>query len=193
MRGDRVVTARGGAVQIFLSIVAVLVLIAGLAARFFGGDLWMMIIAFSGFVACLITANLDRISEFKASKSGVEAKTREIVARAENTLRELQLLAVKVTELSLSLVKRNGRWGGYSDEEQEQIKNDLFSVLREVKVSEAEIQKTLVEWHRFVEFDYAHFILGGSTIPSKLDPATQTAWKSLCNRGIGKIPTPEEI
>ncbi len=179
--------------QIFLSIVAVLVLIAGLAARFFGGDLWMMIIAFSGFVACLITANLDRISEFKASKSGVEAKTREIVARAENTLRELQLLAVKVTELSLSLVKRNGRWGGYSDEEQEQIKNDLFSVLREVKVSEAEIQKTLVEWHRFVEFDYAHFILGGSTIPSKLDPATQTAWKSLCNRGIGKIPTREEI
>jgi hypothetical protein len=83
--------------------------------------------------------------------------------------------------------------GGYSDEEEEQIKNDLFSVLRALKVSEADIQETLIEWHRFVEFDYAHFILGGSTIPSKLDPATQTAWKSLRDGGITNIPAPEEI
>jgi hypothetical protein len=114
-------------VKVFLSIVAVLILIGGLAAGFFG-DYWVMVMAFSGFVGCLIAANLDRISEFKASRSGVEAKTREVIARAEITLRELQLLARRVTELSLSLVKRSGRFGGYSDEEQDQIKNDLISV-----------------------------------------------------------------
>jgi hypothetical protein len=167
--------------QLFLSITAVVILSAGLVAGFFG-HLWVMVIALFGFVGCLIAANLDRISEFKASKSGVEAKTREIVVRAENTLRELQLLAVKVTELSLSLVKRNGRFGGYSDEEQEFIKNDLLSVLRELKVSEADIQRTLLDWHRFVEFDYALYILGGSIVPSKLDPDTQRAWGALQHR-----------
>jgi hypothetical protein len=178
--------------QLFLSITAVVILSAGLVAGFFG-HLWVMVIALFGFVGCLIAANLDRISEFKASKSGVEAKTREIVVRAENTLRELQLLAVKVTELSLSLVKRNGRFGGYSDEEQEFIKNDLLSVLRELKVSEADIQRTLLDWHRFVEFDYALYILGGSIVPSKLDPDTQRAWGALQHRGIENIPSPEEI
>ena len=178
--------------RVFLSIVAVLVLVGGLVAGFFG-DYWVMGMAFFGFVGCLLAANLDRISEFKASRSGVEAKTREVVARAENTLRELQLLARRVAELSLSLVKRSGRFGGYSDEEQDHIKNDLISVLQEIKVSEVEIQGVLFEWHRFVEFDYAHFILGGSTIPSKNDPTTLAAWKSLRQGGISNVPTPEML
>lgn len=178
--------------RVFLSIVAVLVLIGGLTAGFFE-NYWVMVIAFFGFVGCLLAANLDRISEFKASRSGVEAKTREVVARAENTLRELQLLARRVTELSLSLVKRSGRFGGYSDEEQDRIKNDLISVLREIKVSEADIQGVLVNWHCVVEFDYVHFILGGSTIPSKSDPTALAAWNSLRDGGISKVPTPERI
>ena len=176
----------------FLSIVAVLVLLGGLATGFYG-DYWVMVVAFFGFVGCLLAANLDRISEFKASRSGVEAKTREVFAQAESTLRELQLLARRVTELSLSLVRRSGRVGGYSDEEQDQIKNDLISVLQKIKVSEAEIQDTLIDWHRVVEFDYAHFILGGSTAPSKTDATTLAAWKSLCDGGISKVPTPEAI
>ncbi len=178
--------------HVFLSIIAILVLIGGLTAGFFG-DHWVMVMAFFGFVGCLLAANLDRISEFKASRSGVEAKTREVVARAENTLRELQLLARRVSELSLSLVMRSGRLGGYSDEEQSRIKNDLISVLREIKVSEGDIQGVLVEWHRFVEFDYAHFILGGSTVPTKTDPITMAAWKSLREGGISNIPTPETL
>lgn len=178
--------------RVFLSIVAVLVLIGGLVAGFFA-DYWVMGMAFFGFVGCLLAANLDRISEFKASRSGVEAKTREVVARAENTLRELQLLARRVAELSLSLVKRSGRFGGYSDEEQDRIKNDLISVLREIKISEADIQGVLVEWHRVVEFDYAHFILGGSTVPSKSDPTTVRAWNSIRDGGILNAPTPETL
>jgi hypothetical protein len=178
--------------RVFLSIVAVLVLVGGLIAGFFG-EYWVMAVAFAGFVGCLLAANLDRISEFKASKSGVEAKTREVVARAENTLRELQLLAMRIAELSLSLVQRTGRWGGYSDEEQDRIKNDLISVLREIKISEADIQGVLIEWHRVVEFDYAQLILGGSTVPDKNDPKTMAAWKSLGDGGISNVPTPEML
>ena len=77
------------------------------------------------FLGCLITANLDRISEFRASTGGVEAKTREVRARAENTLSELQLLARTVAEVTLSLVKRSGRLGGYSDQEEEKIKRQI--------------------------------------------------------------------
>ncbi len=152
-----------------------------------------MVVAFLGFVGCLLAGNLDRISEFKASRSGVEAKTREVVARAESTLRELQLLAQRITELSLSLVQRSGRFGGYSDHEQDQIKNNLISVLREIKVSEIEIEATLVEWHRVVEFDYVHFILGGSTIPTKTDPTTMVAWNALRDGGISNVPTSQAV
>ena len=61
----------------FLSIAGVLILVAGLAAGFVG-HFGVMSFAFFAFLGCLITANLDRISEFRASTGGVEAKTREV-------------------------------------------------------------------------------------------------------------------
>ena len=50
----------------FLNIAGVLILIAGLAAGFVG-HFGVMSFAFFAFIGCLITANLDRISEFRAS------------------------------------------------------------------------------------------------------------------------------
>jgi len=93
--------------------------------------------AFGGFVALLVAANLDRISEFKASKSGFEARTREVrevIAEAKSTVSELQLLARNIGELTLSLVKRSGRFGGYNEDEKEKIKSSVLDVLRKVGI-----------------------------------------------------------
>lgn len=178
--------------KVFLSIVGVVALGAGLAAGILGHHS-VMWFSFLGLIACLIAANLDRIAEFKASASGVEAKTREVIARAETAVSELQLLAAIVGEVTLSLVKRSGRLGGYSDPEEETLKERVLDVLRKVGVQESELPRVMAEWHRFTEFDYALLILGGSTIPDGVDHVTMEEWKGLRSGRLAKIPTPEEI
>lgn len=147
----------------FLVICAILAFASGMGFGYLGHNS-LLLAGLAGFLALLVTANLDRISQFKASRSGIEAHTREIVARAEIAVSELQLLAVQVAELSLSLVKRQGRWGGYSDDEQERIRSSVLGVLTKLGIPSDQTQAVLNEWHQIVEFDYTHHILGGSRI-----------------------------
>lgn len=175
----------------FLSITAISVLIGGLAVGFLG-ELAVMSAAMLGFVALLIAANLDRIAEFKATKSGIEARTRDVIAKAESTLDELQLLARNVGELTLSLVMRSGRIGGYDDDEQDKIKGSVLGVLRKVGIHEAEFPEILAEWNRFIEFDYSHAILGGHLVPENA-PNAMGEWKALRRGSVADAPTPNEI
>ena len=135
--------------RVFLSIVAVLVLIGGLVAGFFA-DYWVMGMAFFGFVGCLLAANLDRIESSRHREVGLRPRPAKWLPEQRIPFANFSYWRGGKRELSLSLVKRSGRFGGYSDEEQDRIKNDLISVLREIKVSEADIQGVLVEWHRVV-------------------------------------------
>jgi hypothetical protein len=176
----------------FLSIAAVVILSGGLVAGVYGASL-VMGFSLAAFVALLIAANLDRISEFKASGRGVEAKTREILAQAKSAISELQLLAQSTGELTLSLVKRSGRFGGYADDEAESIKRRVLDVLTKLGVRVSEHPEILDEWHRFTEFDYAHAILGGGTIPSGVDGGAMAEWSALREGGITHIPSTDEI
>ena len=175
-----------------LTILAIMILIAGLVVGFIG-HIEVMITAFFGFVGLLFAANLDRVSEFKASGSGIEAKTREVIARAESTLSELQLLARNIGELTLSLVKRSGRIGGYGDGEQEEIKKSVIDVLKKIGIPESEFPKVLRDWNRFIEFDYSHAILGGNIIPQTDDKVILSELNALRKGGIDRIPSPKEI
>ena len=103
------------------------------------------------------------------------------------------MLAVIVGEVTLSLVKRSGRLGGYSDSEADAFKERILDVLRKVGVAERELPHVMVEWHRFTEFDYAHLILGGGAIPDSTDKVVLAEWNGLRSGGIARIPTPEEI
>jgi hypothetical protein len=180
------------AMKWFLTVFAIIALAAAIAGSFFG-SISATAAGLVGFTGLLITANLDRLAEFKASKSGIEAKTREIFARAEVTIDQLQLLAKTVASLSLSLVKRAGRFGGYSDKEQNRIHEDTVGVLRRIGVSQPDIDVVLHDWHLFVEFDYPYFILGGHTAPDGLDSAAMQDWNSLRGGGVVTIPSPKNV
>ena len=176
----------------FLVICAVGFLVAGMAFGYLG-DSTLLNFGFWGFIALLVTANLDRISQFKASPNGIEAHTRDVVERAEIAVAELQLLAIHVAELSLSLVKRQGRWGGYNDEEQDRIRSSVLDVLTKLAIPQTKTQQVLVEWHRIVEFDYTHYILGGTRIPSQVPPDVLSEWKKLRAGGFTAYPSPQEL
>jgi len=178
-------------VNAFLVIAGILVLGVGLLVGFLE-HIAVMYAALFAFFACLLAANLDRISEFKASATGVEAKTREVIAKAENAVSELQLLAKNVVELTLGLVKRSGRLSGYSDAEQESIKGRLLEVLQNVGIPKEELPQMMREWHSFTEFDYTHAILGNQ-LPDGNDPTLAQEWHELRHRGMTEILTPEEL
>jgi hypothetical protein len=180
------------AMKWFLTIFAILALGAAIAGPFFG-SVYVSGVGLVGFVGLLITANLDRLAEFKASKSGIEARTREIFARAEVTIDQLQRLAKTVASQSLSLVQRTGRWGGYTDQEQKKIYDDAIDVLRRIGVAQSDLESIATDWHRVVEFDYAHFILGGHIVPEGLDAPAMEEWNSLRNGGFEKVPTPQQL
>lgn len=177
------------AMKWFLTISAVVTLGVALALGF-SGDQICLGAGMIGFGSLLVAANLDRISEFKASKSGFEAKTRDLVAKAEVALSELQLLATNVAQLSLSFVMRQGRWGGYSDEEKEKIRSSVLGVLNKLDLSQEVINSVLKEWHQVEEFDYAHCILGGSRIPEGVSPSVMVEWRQLREGGLFNCPTP---
>lgn len=146
-----------------------------------------------GFVALLIVANLDRVAEVSASKDGFQLRAQAVVERAENAVSEIQLLAKIVADISLSLVMRSGRMGGYSDQEKEQIKKSVFDVLSKIGLAKSEIEATLDDWHQFVEFDYAFCILGGSYAIEGADSTLRQEWKVLRERGLGAVATPDMI
>jgi hypothetical protein len=176
----------------FLTVFAILALAAAIAGPFFG-DVYASGIALIGFVGLLITANLDRLAEFKASKSGIEAKTREIFKRAEVTIEQLQSLAKTVATLSLSLVQRSGRMGGYSDDEQKQMYNETVDVLRRIGLQQGDLDAVLHDWHRVIEFDYAYFILGAHTVPDGLDNPGMAEWISLRSGGVENAASPDDV
>jgi hypothetical protein len=178
--------------KILLTVVSLLTLAVALWAGL-KGETRVLIVGFLAFATLLFIANLDRISEFKATGTGIEARTREVLQRAEVTLNELQALGKQVGTVTLSLVKRTGRFGGYSDKEKDEIKDSVLRVLKQLGINESELTEVLSEWHRFTEFDYAHFILGGPTIPEGAPPEVLKEWKELRHGGINKIPTPGEI
>lgn len=176
----------------FLTVVGIFFLAAGMYFGFLG-HASLLLTGGVGFAGLLVAANLDRISEFKASKDGFEARTHNVVARAEFAVKELQVLAIQIAEISLSLVKRQGRLGGYSDDEEEIIRSSIFSVLRKLGISEEIDHQILREWHQTIEFDYVEAILGGSFIPQGATNEQIAEWKSLRNGGIANYPSPNDV
>jgi hypothetical protein len=137
---------------------------------------------------------MGRIYEFKGL--GFEAKMREVtevVETAKGTIKELQELAKVMASISLSLVKRAGRLGPFSDADAERIKDSVTSVLRQLDVSNEESRQLFNEWHMWDERDYADYILAGSTIPKNMTPQQIETWKLLRRCPLGSAATPEEI
>jgi hypothetical protein len=152
------------------------------------------IAAFSA-LALLFFANMDRIETFKASAQGIEATTRAaeaVVKRAEATLTELQDLATVVAKIQMSLLARNGRAAGYSDAEQETLRNETVALLERIGVTAGKQAEVLAEAHRLIALDYANCIL-----PPMAPLLPQDRYPDF-NGLRGKIesgepPTPDEL
>ena len=154
--------------------------------------MWLMIII---SVVFLFFANLDKISKLKFDKTGFEAETREVVREAKSTIKELQDLSKIMALSTLGLVKRSGRWGGYSYDDKEKIKDQTLSVLKKVGIPHKECESILTEsnWYKYTELDYVLHVLGGNEIPQALPHERIAKWKDLRHRSLDNLATPEEL
>jgi hypothetical protein len=141
-----------------------------LATIVFGGFGLNVPMGIAAFVALslLFFAHLDQFAEFKASATGISAKTKRIVRQAQDTLEELRSLATIVSKVQISLLARQGRIGGYDQKAQEALRAEIFKILDRIGVDKAEHDEILSDVHKLDQMDYVHEILGGGVVPSSL-------------------------
>ena len=153
----------------------------------------VLIVGFLAFIFIMFINNLDRISEIKATGKGFEAKTREVIGEAKIIIEEMRNMMKLIAKVELSLLIRSGRLGGVPAEEKEILKNNVLDILTQLNISKEEQEIVLVEWNKFIIFDYVNCILGGPAIPSGVSEDVINQWKQLRRRGINDNPKPDEL
>jgi len=141
------------------------------------------------------SADANTISELK-SRVEVQSATVDLVAdKAQSTVKSLQGLSKVFTTTELGLIKRSGRWGGYSYEEKEEIKRKTIELLKKAGITEDEIAiiEEECKWHLYVKFDYVHLILGGSTIPQKIFQHRDRTKERKTLLNINDLPSPDKL
>ncbi len=179
-------------VQILFVILSLLSLIATFTVGLYNFN-YLIPVGTIAFLAFLCFAFLGSFKEFKLSASGLEAKMRESIKKAESTINETQELIKVLAPVTLSLVKGKGRLGSYNTREAEELKESILKVVRQLNISEEEISGMLNEWHAFVEGDFVDWIIGAPLIPQTLPPALRGKWKGYRRLPMGESPSPEEL
>lgn len=147
----------------------------------------------SGLLAAvlILAANADRISRLKASATGFEAETRAIIDEARATIDQLRAVAKIAVQANLSLVMRSGRWGGFSFDEKESIRQASLHALDALHIPKKEQEGMFCDWHKVNRFDYVHLLLGRHTVPKEVQGKTelQVEWGKLRGGGFDGNPT----
>jgi septal ring factor EnvC (AmiA/AmiB activator) len=111
--------------------------------------------------ACLFIGNLDRIETFKASASGIEAKTREVqqvIDSAKATVSSLNELAKAIAAIEVDLIAGAARIGADS-KHKDALKSDLLQKLKALGLDENSLKEVASADRSYVTFDYAIALL----------------------------------
>tara|TARA_R110002072_G_scaffold280360_2_gene442667 strand:- start:53 stop:727 length:675 start_codon:yes stop_codon:yes gene_type:complete len=102
-------------------------------------------------VACAIALsflNLDKIQRFKGA--GFEAEMKKAVDEANATVKQLRTVALTSVEAALTTLMSSSFLGGTNLETKIKIQDQLINSLKEIGISDADINKTSERWHRGV-------------------------------------------
>jgi hypothetical protein len=146
----------------------------------------------------LFWANLDRIKSIEATMKSFRAETREareLARETKDTLKELRELATLVSKIQVSLLVRQGRMGGYTEEAQEAFRAEIVALLDKIGVAPDDQKLVLEPVRQFALHDYVHHILGGGVIPTEVisHPHGPTQWHALRSSALSNPPSPETL
>ena len=154
----------------------------------------LTVCSFLAFIFCLFYSALDKFVRIKATATGFEAETRKVIQEAETTIKELQSFGKNSIMIFISLVKRMGRIGPYTAEEEQAIEVKMKDILKNLKFTDDEIHNFIKEseWFNITCFDYANKILSKVNATS-LNESQRTALKELRKFRLENIPSPDTI
>ncbi len=115
------------------------------------------------------------------------------VKKVEDTMAAVRRLAKESARSALKSVQYAGRLGGFTDTEKERFLRDTRRLLHDLGIQEGEAADVEREWHEAVEFDYAHWVLGGDRTPKDLPKNEHGDWDELRSGGIAGRATPVQI
>ncbi len=147
-------------------------------------------IVFLAAAISLFFGNLDRIKTIRASGSGFEAETREVINEAKDTIALLRKLAVVTAGLQVKMLAAESRLQGPAsllkkDEQKEQ----LLSELRSIGLNAKEITEVAAADKAWVMWDYMIYIL--QPVNSNSGRAEIIAYTKAYNRFTNPL-SPEE-
>lgn len=97
------------------------------------------------------------INSFKIGKDGIELK--RITNEAKDTIEELKKIAL-VFSINLSkMATKVGRWGGgFSIEELSEFKDDISKLLKQMNITEKDVNKTIQSVNNYILHDILNII-----------------------------------
>ncbi|MEP9373540.1 hypothetical protein [Mesorhizobium sp. KR1-2] len=144
---------------------------------------------------CLLASRFNDVVKFKLSGSGLEGEMREILQEARATVSQLHFLAEEFSKNILWSMQSHGRWGGTSPENQNNMRGNVISTLRNLGVREEKISEVVSVEYPYIDFDYATYVtrsLGGN-----LQDEERQKWNDFFSadkrKGIGYEPKPDEL
>ena len=176
--------------KIFFTLLAILSISGG----FYLGAQELVAVPLFAFASgglFLMIGFLSEIKFFKASTSGIEAETREVVKEAKETITELRKMALLFSRISLKGIKSTGRFGTNSNVASEEMKDSLVALLKELGAADDKISGILLEtWYPYIEGDYISRILGHG-LPKNMNPGQHAKRDELLKRrSLGENSSP---
>lgn len=122
-------------------------------------------VCLAGAGLCAVLGNPHAIESLKLP-GGFEAKTREVVRRAEATLSELQRMTEILGGVLVEQIAGTGRWGGSDTPEKDEArKQRVLEMMRAVGLSQAAIDRVSAADRQWVVIDYVAQVLRETTVP----------------------------
>lgn len=145
---------------------------------------WLLLIS---IVVATALTSFGRVEELLLGP--LRVKLREQISESQLLNTKLRKQALLNAQLLLSLVQRQGRIGGFSEEEKAAFLSDVLNEFDDL--SDNERAHILEDWHRLVVFDIVGLILGGNLIPHGASNEQINQWREL--REFGGDPSPREL
>ncbi|CTQ77365.1 hypothetical protein [Roseibium alexandrii] len=143
---------------------------------------------------CLLGTRWGDVKKFSINKDGASAELERLVTEANATIEELRGLAVATARNQLAQLSASGRYGGMGRDLKEDIRENILSTLRDLRVSDGDIEHVISVQYPFMHYDYCHRVqtLHGLQADRERDLAWTTFWTEQ-HSGRGNEPDPDTL
>lgn len=133
--------------------------IGGLVFAYMDKGVGVVTACFGAAILCLIFVNLPLFKRFKGL--GIEAELLEKkLAEADELLHRLRGMTIPISKILFMMMARSGRWDTYIPLRQQiQIIQNIESELKQLGVTDKDLDAAKADWHNYNIVDMGRYIL----------------------------------